>query len=377
MAAGLLVMTLGLAVLNGCAMFGTNPKGSDLQRIELSSQYNAQQERFDNPDPGVIQTVEEVSMNWGDVWKWLVVKGERTPDEPMPQITPDMGAFAVASGGVKAIWFGHSSVLIRMAEQNILLDPVFSDRASPVPFTVGRFQEPVVDLKDLPEIDLIVISHDHYDHLDMDTVKAFRDRATRFIVPLGVGSHLKGWGIDESRITELDWWQSTQRGELEFVATPASHFSGRGMTNRNKTLWASWVIRSENESVYFSGDSGYGSHFKQIGDAYGPFDVAFIENGQYNIKWHSVHLLPDEAAQAYFDLRAEMFIPIHWAMFELSMHTWYQPGMEIYALAEQRGINLVTPMIGEMVDTDKPLPRMAWWRPWINPEVAEQVLAKQ
>lgn len=374
--AGLLVMPLGLLVLNGFAAFGTNPNGPDLQRMELSAQYSSESGSFDNPDPGVLQSIEEYSMNWGDVWKWLVVKGERTPDEPMPEVKPDMSAFAKATGGVKAIWFGHSSILLRMAEQNILIDPVFSDRASPVPFTVGRFQEPVIALQGLPEIDLIIISHDHYDHLDMKTIKAFRDKKAQFVVPLGVGSHLKGWGIEASRIIELDWWQSTKYGELEFIATPARHFSGRGINNRNKTLWASWVIRSRDENVFFSGDSGYGSHFKEIGDAYGPFDMAFIENGQYNVQWRNVHMLPEESAQAYFDLRAEMFIPIHWAMFELSMHTWYQPGMEIHAIAQQRGINLVTPMLGEVVDTDAPLPRLAWWRSWVNPEMAAQTLAR-
>ena len=372
-AAGLLMMFLSVALMNGCAAFGVNPKGSDLQRVKASPQYDSELESFDNPKQAVLETEEKEPMNFGDIWKWLVVKGERTPEEPMPQVAPDMEAFAEATGGLKAIWFGHSSILLRMAERNILIDPVFSSRASPVPMTVGRFQKPVVSIEDLPEIDLIVISHDHYDHLDMDTVKAFRDGKTEFIVPLGVGSHLKRWGVEASRITELDWWQSTQRGELEFVAAPARHFSGRGIWDKNKTLWASWVIRSRDESVFFSGDSGYGPHFKQIGDAYGPFDVAFIENGQYNVKWREVHMLPEESAQAYFDLRADVFIPVHWAMFELSMHTWYQPGLEIFAQAQQRDINLVTPMLGEVVDMDKPLPRSEWWKPWVSLEMKEKM----
>lgn len=373
----LLVLAAGVTVLNGCASFGTIPKGQEARQMELSPQYDSEKGHFDNPEPVVLKQLEEYSMNWGDIYKWLVVKGERTPHEAMPQVKPDMVAFMERSDAFEAIWLGHSTILLKMSGKNILIDPVFSKRASPVPFTVGRFQEPALTLEELPEIDYVIISHDHYDHLDMETVKSFREKGAEFFVPLGVGSHLEGWGIARSRIVERDWWQGIMRDDLEFVATPAQHFSGRGLKDRNKTLWASWVIRNEEKSVYFSGDSGYASHFKAIGEAYGPFDVAFIENGQYNIKWQTVHMLPEESAQAYFDLKAEMFIPIHWAMFELSMHTWYQPGMEIAALAEERGINLVTPKLGEVVDFESVPATTAWWRSWVNPKVARDLLAQK
>lgn len=350
-----------------CSTFGTIPTGEDTLRMEASPQYDALNERFVNPDPEALRQVEEFKADWGEILKWLFVKGERTPDDPLPQTVPDLAAFSASTGGAEIIWFGHSSFLLRMDGKNILVDPVFSGRASPIPFSVQRFQDPVITLEDLPEIDYIVISHDHYDHLDMDSVKFFRDKQAQFLVPLGVGSHLRGWGIDAGRITELDWWQSVQREGIEFIAAPAQHFSGRGLFEKNKTLWASWIIRDERQSIFYSGDSGYNTHFKAIGDAYGPFDAALIETGQYNNKWRGVHMMPEEAAQAYFDLRAEMYIPVHWSMFELSMHTWYQPAMEIAAVAGTRGVNLVTPRLGEVVAIDTPPETTAWWQPWIDP----------
>lgn len=351
----------------GCSALGTIPTDEDIVRLEQSPQYDKGLEQFDNPSPVVRQEMDELKMSIPDILKFFFAKGERTPDARMPEKIPAINSFNQSFGSAEAIWFGHSSLLLRMSEKNILIDPVFSNRASPVPFSVVRFQEPVLPLEDLPEIDFIVISHDHYDHLDMNTVKYFRDRQAQFIVPLGVGSHLRGWGIHDARITELDWWEKTRRGEIEFIATPAQHFSGRSLNDRNKTLWASWVIHDVEQTVYFSGDSGYGPHFKEIGEQYGPFDAAFIETGQYNNKWRSVHMMPEESAQAYFDLKAELFIPIHWAMFQLSMHTWYQPAMEITEQAKLHDINLITPKIGQVINFEETPSTHPWWQPWVDP----------
>jgi len=354
-------------MLIGCAPFGTSPAGGDLARLAESPQWDSVNQRFDNPASGMAGAPEKADIDFGTIVKFFFEKGERVPDGPIPQVRPDLAAFSGRGGPAGAVWFGHSTLLLRISGRNILVDPVFSKRASPVPFTVGRFQPPVVGLEALPEVDFIVISHDHYDHLDMESVQFFRGRQAQFLVPLGVGSHLRGWGIDESRITELDWGDSVQRGGIEFICTPAHHFSGRGLRDRNKTLWASWVIRDAVRSIYYSGDSGYGPHFKAIGEAYGPFDAAFIETGQYNRQWREVHMLPEEAAQAYFDLGAMMYIPVHWGMFELAMHTWYQPAMEISEQARERGINLVTPKIGEVVSLDGPARGTPWWQPWVDP----------
>lgn len=366
MVATILAIT-GVTMLIGCASFGSSPAGSDMLRLEKSPQYDTANSRFDNPEPGVLETLDAVSSDWKGIIKFFAPGGERTPSEPMPQVVPDLTAFNQGFGSAQLIWFGHSSLLLRMSEKNILIDPVFSNRASPVPFTVNRYQDAAVNLNQLPVIDYIVISHDHYDHLDMKTVKFFRDKQTEFIVPIGVGSYLRGWGIPADRITELDWWQSVERGDMEFACTPARHFSGRRLGQKNPTLWASWVIGDLDQTIYYSGDSGYGSHFKEIGEKYGPFDLALLETGQYNERWRTLHMMPEEAAQAYFDLKATAYIPVHWAMFELSLHTWYQPAMEISALAKRNGINLVTPKLGEIVTIDETATGSPWWQPWVDP----------
>ncbi len=354
-------------MLAGCASFGTTPKGNDLQSLEQSPHYDSVNKEFFNPTPINHEAISKEAITLSGLYKFFFVNDERTPEDRLPEVMPDMAAFTSSFDKAQAIWFGHSTLLLRMSEKNILLDPVFSSKASPVPFTVGRFQKPILPLEELPEIDYIIISHDHYDHLDMETVKHFRDKRTEFIVPLGVGSHLRGWGIEASRITELDWWNTFRRDGLEFVCTPAHHFSGRGLSNRNTTLWASWVIQNTEETIYFSGDSGYGPHFKEIGDKYGPFDLAFIETGQYNNQWRPVHMMPEESAQAYFDLKAEQFVPIHWGMFNLSLHTWYQPALEISAQAKARRINLLTPKIGQVISAENMPQTTQWWQPWVDP----------
>lgn len=372
-----LIVIAGGVMLFGLDELGTAPAGEDLQRLQQSPQFDAEHGRFDNPLPGVLETLNNVSSDWASMFKWFFVKEERTPSEAMPQVHPNMETFTNGDGRARCIWFGHSSLLLRMSGKNILIDPVFSGNASPIPFTVKRFQQPVLTLEQLPVIDYIVISHDHYDHLDLATVRFFRNRQAQFIVPLGVGSHLRGWGIPADRIRELDWWESERRGELEFIATPARHFSGRSFGARNNTLWASWIIRNGAQNIFFSGDSGYGPHFREIGEKYGPFDAALIETGQYNTRWQAVHLMPDEAAQAYFDLKARMFLPIHWGMFELSMHTWYQPAMEIRALAQAQGITLATPKLGEIVTLDGTPQGSAWWEPWVDPSRPSEWYARK
>ncbi len=217
----------------------------------------------------------------------------------------------------------------------------------------------------MPPIDYVLISHDHYDHLDRESVIFFKDKKAAFITALGVGSHMVGWGIDRKRITELDWWQKCVVPGLEFIAAPAQHFSGRGALRSNSTLWASWVLRNDKHNVYFSGDSGFDTHFKDIGDKYGPFDLAFVESGQYNEKWAEVHLLPEFFHQTYLDLRAKRYFPVHWGMFELSLHTWYDPAVRLSVLAKETGMNLVTPKLGEMVTLNDRYINNPWWTEFV------------
>nr|WP_295902354.1 MBL fold metallo-hydrolase [uncultured Bdellovibrio sp.] len=340
-------------------VFGSSPNGEQVESFKKSPQFR--DGKFVNRIPDVLEKMRKEAFSVSTIMEWLA-KGEgRVPATPLPEVKPDLNEFLKPSQDVKVIWFGHSTFLLNFSGKIILVDPVFSESASPVSFMVQRFQAPVLKLEELPKIDLILISHDHYDHLDMETMKFFAKKENKFLTPLGVGSHLVGWGIDRSRITELDWWQSTHFEGIEFVATPAQHFSGRGVSDGNKTLWASWVIRNSDHNIYFSGDSGYDTHFKDIGDKYGPFDIAFIENGQYNQKWKAVHALPEESVQAYFDLRAKRFFPIHWGMFVLALHSWREPVDELLKLSKSRGVNLVTPKLGEVVAINDNYRNVEWW----------------
>ena len=222
------------------------------------------------------------------------------------------------------------------------------------------YHEPI-RVDQLVDIDVIVISHDHYDHLDYSSIKALNDNTKHYLVPLGVGAHLIAWGVDPGKITELDWGQSAEKLGIQFTATPARHFSGRGMLNRDKTLWASWVIKGRQKNIYFSGDSGYGPHFKDIGDQYGPFDFAMMECGQYNEKWEAIHMMPEQTVQASLDLRSKHTMPIHWGAFDLSLHTWTDPVDRLIKESESKGVPVSTPQLGtrfEIADH----PTQSWWK---------------
>jgi L-ascorbate metabolism protein UlaG (beta-lactamase superfamily) len=342
-------------------VFGSLPDDRQSKEFEKSPQFNSQTKTFQNRNAKLVEKMRKEAMNFGTVIEWLKAGKNRTPHQPLPEVKPDLADFVRPSEFLKVIWFGHSSLLLNFAGKIILIDPVFSPSAGPFSFMVKRFQQPVLSRDELPEIDYIIISHDHYDHLDMDTVRFFKDKRAKFLAPLGVGSHLNAWGIESARITELDWWSGISFEGIEFIATPAQHFSGRTLASQNRTLWASWVIKGHGLSIFFSGDSGYDIHFKNIGDLYGPFDIAFIENGQYNVKWQAVHALPEQSVQAYFDLKAKKYFPIHWGMFVLSMHTWREPVDRLLQLARERGVNLVTPKIGEISVISPNYKNLEWW----------------
>ncbi len=269
------------------------------------------------------------------------------------------------NGITRLIWFGHSSFLIQMEGKNILIDPMFSEVPAPHPWLGNkRFnQTPPIEIASLPKIDLVLISHDHYDHLDYQSIKQLGAKVDQYYVPLGVGVHLQAWGVEPERIAELDWWQELRFRGIEFVCTPAQHFSGRKFSNRQSTLWSSWVIRSTQNSLFFSGDSGYAEHFKEIGNKYGPFDFAMLECGQYNTMWPDVHMFPEETVQAGVDIGAKSIMPIHWGSFKLALHSWTDPIERATVKAKDLDIPMVTPRIGQPVvlDTLKK-PQEIWWR---------------
>lgn len=356
----LAVAFIGIFLILRLPVFGSKPVGAHLQKIKTSHQFNAAQEIFVNRRSDIIKQMNKDALSWRTFMEWFKPDKKRQPSQPLPQVKPDLQEFLRPSNEIKVIWLGHSTFLLNLSGKIILVDPVFSESASPFSFMIKRFQPPALSLDELPNIDLIVISHDHYDHLDMKAIKFFADKDVQFLMPLGVSTHLSHWGIKETNMTELDWWESKTVDTLEFIATPAQHFSGRDF-EQNKTLWASWVIRSPLHKIYFSGDSGYDIHFKEIGDKYGPFDVAFIENGQYNPKWQAVHALPEESVQAYFDLRAKIFFPIHWGMFVLSLHSWRDPVDQLLKLSQERGVKIMTPKLGQLVTINDDYRNVEWW----------------
>ena len=356
------IVNLLLLIFIQCSAFGSNPEGVHLEKIKQSPQYNTQKEMFVNRRTNLVEEMRNNFSYWKLINAYIFGKQERVPQKKLPEVSPDIAKFLQKKDTLSFIWFGHSTFIVNFGGKVILFDPVFSDYASPIQFFVKRFQDPVLKLKELPEIDYILISHDHYDHLDMETIKFYKGKKTIFITPLGVISHLKGWGIPENRLIELDWWQSISLGDIEVICTPAQHFSGRTGTNSNKTLWGSYVVRNKSNSLYFSGDSGYDTHFRDIGNKYGPFDVTFIENGQYNPMWKEVHVLPEETAQAFLDLKGKRLVPVHWGMFSLSLHDWYEPIEELEKYSKLKNIDLYTPKIGQLVILSEENIFERWWK---------------
>ncbi|MBC8080140.1 MAG: MBL fold metallo-hydrolase [Gorillibacterium sp.] len=261
-------------------------------------------------------------------------------------------------------WFGHSALLLKVNGVTLLLDPMFGRSPSPFPlFGPKRYSAKLpIEIKDLPIIDAVIISHDHYDHLDYVSVRKLKGKVKQFIVPLGVAGHLVRWGVDPRIIQEHDWWDEFTYSGLTLASAPARHFSGRGLTGRNTSLWCSWVILSEKTRIFFSGDSGYGPHFKEIGSKYGPFDLTLMECGQYNEQWASIHMMPEQTLQAHLDLQGKLMIPIHWGAFTLALHSWTDPVERVIKAAKQLGAAIATPRIGETVSIGIAVyPDSTWW----------------
>lgn len=321
----------------------------------------SQPEKFTN-------TNIEYKTTWRDMWKVTKAyfqdnRDAATPtfDIPVSALTPEMLAAVTEDSVIK---LGHSTTLLKLAERFILIDPVFSERASPVQW-IGpkRFHDAPISLQDLPEIDAVIISHDHYDHLDKSSIEILQSKVDVFITPLKVGNHLRNWGVNTDKIVELNWWQNTEIGNIEIVATPSQHFSGRGLFDKDETLWASWVIKSPTTSIFYSGDSGYFEGFKAIGDQYGPFDLAMIETGAYNELWSDIHMLPKESLQAHIDVQASVMMPVHNSTFDLALHNWNEPLIKITDLAGTKGIPICIPIFGEIVPIKRAgeAPNKTWW----------------
>ena len=297
-------------------------------------------------------------------WEFLFTKNNRTPDTELPVKQVDLSHFNnPGSDQLNVTWLGHSSLMINIDGYKILADPVFEKRISV--FGPTRFNGDVpLDIQQIPKIDAVLISHDHYDHLNKFSVQHLIEKSDKFIVPLEVGAQLIDWGVPQDKIVELDWWKEYRLDQnLMIAATPAQHFSGRGITDRNKTLWASWVIQTPFHNLFFSGDSGYFGGFKQIGEKYGPFDITFIECGAYGEGWPKVHMFPEQTVQAHLDLKGDVLHPIHWGTFNLALHPWYEPMVRLTAAANLKNVKIATPIVGQTTVYDMSIPAARWWEP--------------
>ena len=290
--------------------------------------------------------------------------GETRPSDQLPVAEVDWNKINGEEDSLT--WLGHSTFIVSLDNKKILIDPMLGPRASPVSF-IGpkRYSEDIMGIiEELPPIDAVFITHDHYDHLDYQSIKGLKSKVAHFFVPYGVSNHLIQWGVSEENITELNWWDETEFHGLTVALTPSKHFSGRGILNHNSTLWGGWVILGDQTRFYTSGDSGYDGHFKEIGDRYGPFDIALIEGGQYDERWPDSHMLPEESVQASIDLQGEQMILTHWGAFTLARHGWAEPIERASAAASEKDVDLIAPQIGETIPMDGKLsvPGSAWWK---------------
>ena len=335
---------------------GKLPLGQLLEQLKKSPNYKSKgfQNLSDTP------VMSEDASYWKMIRDSIRKNKDVKPPAKLPSVKTDLKNL---SGDQPVIvWFGHSSYFIRVANKNILVDPVFSGSAAPVSFMVKAFSgSDVYKPEDMPVIDYLILTHDHYDHLDFKTIRKLKNKINKVVCSLGISSHLKYWGIEESKITELDWWQSKQVDEnITLTAAPARHFSGRGI-KRGQTLWSSFILKTPTHNLYLGGDSGYDSHFKEIGDKYGPFDIAILEAGQYNTMWPLIHMMPEETVQAAIDLRAKVLMPVHWGKFTLAMHAWNDPVKRVLVEAKKLSVNVITPKIGELVNLGSIYKGDEWW----------------
>lgn len=337
---------------------GALATGARLERMRQSPSWKV--DRFVNALARVDGTPSRMTRAW-------ILEGSphATPLEPI-EIVPRKGTDydTPPRSGLAVTWLGHSTMLLEIDGHRVLIDPVWGERASPFTF-VGprRWFLPPLPLAELPSVDAVVISHDHYDHLDLPTVLALRERGLRWFVPLGIGAHLERWGVAPTDIVELDWWEEARAGGLTLVSVPARHFSGRGLGDQGKTLWTGWVVRGPEHRVFYSGDTAMSPDFTEIGARHGPFDLTMIEAGAYNALWADVHLGPEQAVMAHRMVRGRVMLPVHWGMFDLALHSWTEPMERVLAAAARARVRVLTPMPGERLEPAANPPVMRWWKP--------------
>jgi L-ascorbate metabolism protein UlaG (beta-lactamase superfamily) len=342
--------------------FGGKPQGARAERMAASPRWGGT--GFRNLHP-IIPGLRDPTASMPSITEFLWGGERRVPQRPLPSVDPRDAWKRRPETGLRATWLGHSTVLIEIDGLRVLTDPVWGVRASPFPILGPRRFQPVpVSLDAMPPVDLVVVSHDHYDHLDYPTIRELAGRHVPFVTSLGVGAHLEAWGVLPELITELDWWEShTLPGTgLSVTAAPSQHFSGRSFKARNTTLWSSLVLRSERHCVFFSGDSGLTTEYRAIGQRLGPFDLVMLEVGAFHPGWGDMHLGPQNALKALALLGSGAFLPVHWGTFSLAMHAWDQPAEVLLQLGTQADAQLLMPRLGEAVEPLRPRAIEPWWR---------------
>ena len=342
--------------------FGSKPDGQRRERIQASPLWDGA--AFRNVRP-VLPRLLRTDVAMPTVREFLFGGDRRVPKAPLPSMDPTARWTKKPRSGLRATWLGHSTVLIEIDGRRVLTDPVWGLRASPSQWAgPKRFQPVPIPVRSLPPLDAVVISHDHYDHLDYGTIRALARRDVPFVTSLGVGAHLEAWGVPAHRIVELDWWESyaLPKVDLTVTAAPSQHFSGRGLRSRNSTLWSSMVIRSKRHAVFFSGDTGLTTEYAAISQRLGPFDLVMLEVGAFHPAWGHIHLGPENALEAWALLGGSAFLPVHWGTFSLAMHAWDEPAETLLALGPKRGVPLVMPRLGEPVEPAHVERVSPWWR---------------
>jgi len=352
------------------AQFGGKITQEDKDRFAHSPQWNGK----------VFKNQLETSMDMSPLQIPTLLKENfkqrkvKSPKQDFALKPFNLEAFETADSQVAYSWYGHSALMMRINGKNLLIDPMLGPDASPIaPFKTKRFSLNVLDVvDDFPQLDAILITHDHYDHLDYTSIRKLKNKCSKWLVALGVGRHLVSWGIPKEQIQEFDWWDETVLGNINITFTPSRHFSGRGTTDRAKSLWGGWVFKTDAHAVYWSGDGGYGPHFKTIQERLGSFDLGFMECGQYNKRWHAIHMYPEEAVQAAIEAEVRLAVPVHWGAFSLALHTWWDPIMRFTETASQEGLNFHSPKLGSVYILGESLETEQWWRVYMNQQAEQQ-----
>jgi len=341
---------------------GKKSNGARLERMIASPLWAGEQ--FINAHP-IIPGLRDPNVPMPTLTEFFYGGERRVPESALPSVDPRPVWARRSDTDLRATWLGHSTVLLEIDGARVLTDPVWGPRASPWSFAgPKRFQPVPISLREMPTVDVIVISHDHYDHLDYPTIRALANIDVPFVTSLGVGAHLEAWGIAAERITELDWWESHQlpKNGLTITAAPSQHFSGRGLKDRNATLWSSFVLRSDKHKVFFSGDTGLTTEYRAIKERLGPFDLVMLEVGAFHPAWGDIHLGPKNALEALALLGGGAFLPVHWGTFALAMHAWDEPPEQLLELATKAGTHLLMPRIGEPIEPTHVEKVSPWWR---------------